>query len=419
MEALVLHTSNLLVRSVLRLWMSDRRNQRDRSRPLSELVNVRLSDDFQRRKFSREMEAMTDAVAQRLLSLCRQEFPGLSEGDRNAALAEVVRAFEIADLSDDALFAVDADATKLARQLRRSLPSAARNAGLGEAASSFYDIVLDECCVCYVQLVVHLAPFTARASAELLGRLSTLTDQVAHALQRLPARTLLAPSGTSLDGEFQNRYLQFASEALDYIELFGVDVQRFRPRTTLSVAYISLSVSANLQRPAFRDRLNGTAWSRSGAPSAGTMRVEQALAASTRMIILGGAGSGKSTLLRWLAINSARGTFHDDLKELNNRIPFLIKLRSYTGRRLPKPEEFLDEYASPLAALMPKGFAHRQLEAGRSLLLVDGVDELTNRERNGVRDWLESLMLAFPGNRIIVTSRPTGALPSFNRVDLA
>ena len=67
MEALVLHTSNLLVRSVLRLWMSDRRNQRDRSRPLSELVNVRLSDDFQRRKFSREMEAMTDAVAQRLL----------------------------------------------------------------------------------------------------------------------------------------------------------------------------------------------------------------------------------------------------------------------------------------------------------------------------------------------------------------
>ena len=58
MEALVLHTSNLLVRSVLRLWMSDRRNQRDRSRPLSELVNVRLSDDFQRRKFSREMEAM-------------------------------------------------------------------------------------------------------------------------------------------------------------------------------------------------------------------------------------------------------------------------------------------------------------------------------------------------------------------------
>lgn len=415
MEALVLHTCNVLVRSVFKLWLSDRRNQHDRTRPLSELLNLRLTDDFQRRKFSREMEAMTDAVAQRLLPLCRQEFAGLDEADRNAALAEVVKAFENADLSDDALFAVDVDAAKLARQLRRSLPNAAQTAGLGEAASSFYDIVLDECCVCYIQLIVHLAPFSARASAELLGRLSSLTDQVAQALQRLPARTLLAPSGMAFDGDFQNRYLQFVSEAFDYTELFGVDVQRFRLRTTLSVAYISLSVSANLQRPAFRDRLNDSEWSRSGVPSVGTMRVEQALASSARMIILGDAGSGKSTLLRWLAINAARGTFNDDLKKFNNFMPFLIKLRSYAGRRLPKPEEFLDEYASPLAALMPKGFAHRQLEAGRSLLLIDGVDELANRERNGVRDWLESLMLAFPGNQMIVTSRPAGAPASLVR----
>lgn len=38
MEALVLNTYNVLVRSVFKLWLSDRRDQHDRTSPLSELL---------------------------------------------------------------------------------------------------------------------------------------------------------------------------------------------------------------------------------------------------------------------------------------------------------------------------------------------------------------------------------------------
>ncbi|SHN39165.1 NACHT domain-containing protein [Cryptosporangium aurantiacum] len=380
---------------------------------LSELVNVRFGDDFRRRRFSREVEAMADAVAQRLLPLCRQELSGLDVGERNAALSAVAASFEATDLSDASLFAIDVDAMKLAQRLRAHLPNATESARLSEAGSRFYDVVLDECCACYVELIVHLPPFTARATTEVLGRMSRLAEQVDVALQRLPARTLLAPHGTAHDEEFRLRYLRLVSETLDEMELFGVDIRSYRPRTTLSVAYISLSVTTRvLGRRIDRTRPYDSAQWRAGAaasPRDTTVRVEQALGSATRILVRGDAGSGKSTLLKWLAINSARGTFSGDLAQLNGHTPFLIKLRSYAGRSLPKPEEFLDDLADPLAALMPEGFAHRRLAAGTALVLVDGIDELPADERRRVRDWLRKLVRTFPDSHIVVTSRPAAA----------
>ncbi|MFD0486407.1 NACHT domain-containing protein [Saccharopolyspora spinosporotrichia] len=56
-----------------------------------------------------------------------------------------------------------------------------------------------------------------------------------------------------------------------------------------------------------------------------------------------------------------------------------------------------------------EGWTHRQLLAGRALLLVDGVDELTDGERPKVRRWLGRLLRSYPRTRIVVTSRPAAA----------
>ncbi|GAA3398229.1 NACHT domain-containing protein [Cryptosporangium minutisporangium] len=380
-------------------------------------MNVRLGDDFRRRRFNREVEAMADAVAQRLLPLWSQELGDLDVGERRAALDAVAAGFEATDLSDASLFAMDVDAKNLAQRLRARLPDATERAGLSAAGSKFHDVVLDECCACYVELVVHLPPFTARATAEALGRMSRLADQVNLALQRLPARTLTAPHGTAHDEEFRLRYLRLVSATLDDMELFGVDIRSYRPTTTLSVAYISLSATTRmLGRRTGRTRPYDSAqWLADAAapPRDTTVRIEQALGSSRRILVRGDAGSGKSTLLKWLAINSARGTFSADLAHLNGHTPFLIKLRSYAGRQMPKPEEFLDDLADPLTALMPAGFAHRRMESGTALVLVDGIDELPADERRRVRDWLRKLVSSFPDSHIVATSRPAAAAASW------
>jgi hypothetical protein len=415
MEPVVLRVGTAVVSSAVKSWLTNRRGAAERDRSLAELVQTRVGVGFPRRRFDREIEGLVDVVSQRLELLCRQEIVGLTEGERLAALAEVASAFELADLTDADLFQVDVDASKLARRLRAHMPDAPERAGLGEAATWFYRRVLDECCVYYIRLVVHLTPFAARASAELLGRISGLSEQLERVLNRLPAATLMAPEGTGSDTAFRSRYLRLVSETLDDIELFGLDTRSYHPRTTLSVAYVSLTVRRRHSGPDVAERADEMlSWRADSVRSQdGAVRIERVLATASRILIRGEAGSGKSTLLRWLAVNAARGVFRGELVSLNGHVPFLIKLRSYAGRRLPAPEEFLDGTAQPLRALMPSGYVHRQLASGRALVLVDGVDELAVDERAAVRTWLVNLLRAFPDIRLVLTSRPAGAVETW------
>ncbi|WP_242902229.1 NACHT domain-containing protein [Actinomadura terrae] len=391
-------------------WMASRSSRDAAGKDLVELIKTGFPDEIKRRRVHRQFEGIADAVAERLMTFADHEFPGLTDGDRAAALHEVTRTIEAADLSDEAFFAADADPVKLARSLRSRLSSREAELELGEAGARLYEIVLDECCDCLARILIHLPQFGARASVETLERLTGLSDQIGAVLSRLPVRSLTAPEGETDDQEFTRRYLASISENLDTLELFGVRFERFaRPQTTLSVAYISLNVSDDSapRRPRRPQAVPVSEWREDSGM--GSVRVEQALGENELMLVRGEAGGGKSTLLRWLAVTAARGAFTGPLTGWNGSVPFVIKLRSHAGGPLPRPEEFLDHVAGNLAGIMPRGWVHRRLLSGRAVLLVDGVDEVADARRQAVRVWLRNLLGAFRGIRVVVTSRPAAA----------
>ncbi|MEV5708873.1 NACHT domain-containing protein [Actinoallomurus sp. NPDC052274] len=417
LEAVAVAVGKALGHHLAQTWLTGWSAERERTRDLVDLMRTRFPDRIVRRRFERQIDDIADQVAERLLTLCGHEYGGLRENDKAAALAEVAQTFADADLSDRALLATDLDATRLAAHVRAGLPRRALDGQLGEAGARLYDVVLDECCDCFARIVQQLPQFGPRASTETLARLTAVADQVSLLLARLPVRTLDAPEGTATDEAFRRRYLEHVSTTLDVLELFGVRVERYRPRTTLSVAYISLSVSTD-EDPAEHGRARPSAarplpideWRGDEAQATeATLRVETALGRAPLTLIRGEAGSGKSTLLRWLAISAARGTFTGDLADWNGCVPFLVKLRSHTAGSLPSPERLLEGVADPIAGLMPAGWAHRVLGSGRALLMIDGVDELPGARRRAVRPWLGGLLAAYPGLRVIVTSRPAAA----------
>jgi hypothetical protein len=404
LEVAVAAAGRTVAKRAGREWLAARAAATDRDKDLTELIRVSFPDRFARRKLERQLEDIADSVERRLTPLIEQEYGGLAGNDRVAVLSEVELALERADLSDKALFAADADPVKLARRVRSALP--APSGQLGEAGARLYDVVLDECCDCLVRIVLGLPEFTPRALAETLSRLSGLGDQIAVALDRLPARSLDAPSGTQDDTEFERRYLEHLGRTCDQIELLGLRVDNFRPRATLSVAYISLTVTAEDRVQAGTGPLKMAALTADRERAPATARAEEMLARSPRTLLRGQAGSGKSTLLGWIAVTAARGAFTGDLSDWNGRIPFLVKLRSWSEGALPRPEDFV---TGPLAGLTPAGWAHRVLDAGRGLLLVDGVDEVPQGRRETLRNWLHDLLDVYPRVRTIVTSRPAAA----------
>ncbi|MEU1197340.1 NACHT domain-containing protein [Streptomyces sp. NPDC005813] len=175
--------------------------------------------------------------------------------------------------------------------------------------------------------------------------------------------------------------------------------------------------AASHRRPADTDTRGARAVPAPAKTEAGRRHLErfdsrpadQALAAHERVLLRGVAGSGKTTLVQWLAVSAARSAPEGPMSYLHERVPFVLPLRTLTrhGERLPVPDRFLEATGCPLAAGQPDGWADRVLGSRRGLVLVDGIDEVPDSERERTRVWLSDLISAYPGNRWLVTSRPS------------
>ena len=139
--------------------------------------------------------------------------------------------------------------------------------------------------------------------------------------------------------------------------------------------------------------------------------VHELLTASRRkVVLLGEPGSGKTTLMRYLAIKVARGESEDfGLAVDENWLPILVYLRDWAKNPERSLIEQLEDFAkSTLEIELPEGFFQHWL-AGRSLVLLDGLDEvIDDATRSRLVDKLECALEEKAHNAVILTSRPWG-----------
>ncbi|MFG3260490.1 NACHT domain-containing protein [Streptomyces sp. NPDC048172] len=292
------------------------------------------------------------------------------------ALAEALHS--LGDLDMDDAQAVRLGADGLAALL-------ARPDGLSEAAEAYFRPLLHTACVHILHFFTQRSTFVAR----------TLVEQT-RTLEQLVATTdLLAariPSQTAGDARFEQRYADHIARKHGELTIYGLDLRHAR-EWRLDSAYVSLEATANGD----------------GEGLTAPIPAERALSGQERVLLRGGAGSGKTTLVQWLAVTTARQTYDAaHLSHLVGRVPFVLPLRRVVrDRLLPTPDRFLDAVRSSVTGEQPDGWAARVLRAGRGLLLVDGIDEIPEREREAVRRWMRELMADYPDNLWLVTARPS------------
>ncbi|WP_260478569.1 NACHT domain-containing protein [Kibdelosporangium aridum] len=384
-------------------WLRHRQARKERSASLIELAAAELSDPLQIHKLNHLVQNIGLQVAEHLSQTITQRFGALPDYEIQAALDAATDALDAAELSDDVLFATDANPDRLARYVRDRSPDQIRSAGLSAEAIPVYQLALDQACRLLVQVLRHLPAFPARALAEILTRMSNQSAQLEELLARIPRTGLHTPSAADRDGAFKATYLEYLSVYLDRLELLGLSA-REQPRLALSTAYLSMTVSDN--RPRSQPDLPERNWFGQPVDRCGTTRAEAAISTATRTLVRGEAGSGKTTLLDWLAVSAARSGFTAQLEQWNGCVPFPIRLRSFAGGPLPSPEQFVAHSCPMRAAEMPEGWVHRRLLDGTGLILVDGVDEVPANRRHDVHAWLRDLVVTFPDARVVVTARP-------------
>lgn len=131
--------------------------------------------------------------------------------------------------------------------------------------------------------------------------------------------------------------------------------------------------------------------------------VESILAVSNYIVICGTAGIGKSTLMKHLFLDTISN---------GSRIPLFVELRNFNQH-----EGNLFNYLLDTLNRHGTGFMNKHLEyalkKGLFLIMLDGFDEVSKEARRAVLAEISILCDKYPGNALIISSRPDETLATF------
>ncbi|MGV9453664.1 NACHT domain-containing protein [Streptomyces sp. NPDC003635] len=132
------------------------------------------------------------------------------------------------------------------------------------------------------------------------------------------------------------------------------------------------------------------------------------------LVIVGPPGSGKTTLLKHVAITMAIWKRAARSAIGSQKIPVLIELRHHKDKFAdrdwaPLLPDIIRSSIGDLQRREPPNWIEAQLEKGRMIVMLDGLDEVATGEvRLNVSDWVERQRVTYPDVDFIVTSRPFG-----------
>jgi hypothetical protein len=347
----------------------------DRPVRISSLVSFKGE---QRTLTERDLSNLAEELVERAVQAAgSHEAPG---AETRQELAEAVTAalHSMGDLDMDDVQAVRLGPEGLARRL-------ARPDGLSATAEAYFGPLMHTACL-------HILNFFSRRSTFIPRTLVEQTRQLDRIITTQDLLLSRVPSLSAEDTRFEQQYAEHIARKHGELTIYGLDLRHAR-EWRLDSAYISLEATQE-----------------AGGELRTTMSLpaDRALHGQEKVLLRGAAGSGKTTLVQWLAVTAARQTYDEHLTHLIGRVPFLLPLRRVVREGLPPtPDRFLHAARSALAGGQPTGWAHRVLRAGRGLLLIDGIDEIPDEQREETRRWMRELLGDFPGNLWLVTSRPS------------
>lgn len=228
--------------------------------------------------------------------------------------------------------------------------------------------------------------------------------QLGETFSKLIERTIdvLGSIGVSYlkESSFLVKYKQFLSSQHRFLKIIGFS----DPRMTLPAieeVFISLRVSPHDQSGdrALRESTE--------------IPFEEAAKQLKRMIILGNPGAGKTTVLSYVVMQFVNKTMRSKLGIKEQLLPIFVPLRRVKKRNA----DLLTNVQTPdnqilsdsILPLIPKGYLEKKLRQGKCIVLLDGLDEVSDQDMHrSVSEQINAFVEAYPKNRFILTCRSAG-----------
>ena len=293
------------------------------------------------------------------------------------------------------------------------------NWGRERLAWAAYSVVLWVRSQTIGDLMLHAPDFFSWRSGVFEFELPRDPEDRADALAHL---RLFAPA--TLD-ELRQHYCEYIVRTCQWLDFRGLLQLRNVVRLPLDEVFVPLQATTGSEyplRPEFisspptSERPDAVAWRMMERRRIERrVTLNEAIRQHRLLVVLGDPGSGKSTLLRYLALTFAQGEprVKDQIGIDEDRLPILVPLSAFAEARKRRSTlplaEFLPHYFSGQGLPDFSPVFEDVLHSGHALILLDGLDEmLTYDDRTSVARAVVEFANAYPGCRVIVTSRIAG-----------
>jgi predicted NACHT family NTPase len=126
----------------------------------------------------------------------------------------------------------------------------------------------------------------------------------------------------------------------------------------------------------------------------------EAVELHNKLMILGKPGAGKTTFLKWLALQCNGGKFNQ------NRVPLFVTLKEFAETKgQPDLLSFIAKQLTECGIENGSVVGSKILQAGRSIVLLDGLDEVRTQDQDRVLKTICKTSEQFDGNQFVITCR--------------
>jgi predicted NACHT family NTPase len=144
-----------------------------------------------------------------------------------------------------------------------------------------------------------------------------------------------------------------------------------------------------------------------------------------RLMILGKPGVGKTIFLQWLAVRCNEGEVYEDSAKqtLRERVPFFITLKEFAETEgQPRLQDFMIQQLTQCGVEHGEKVGSMLLESGRSLLLLDGLDQVPAPDYDRITNTIRHTAEQFDRNQFVITCRmgsKENYLKGFTEIEVA
>jgi hypothetical protein len=244
------------------------------------------------------------------------------------------------------------------------------------------------------ELSLLVAGFTGKVFGDLQSR---WVKRAADAVDRWLLRRM---------SRFERDYRAYVASRHRFVDLKGL-ATRGDYAPALNEVFVDVSLGARPAHEVQHEALAGAV--RAPEPSGRRRSIWDFLDGSRGacVAVVGAPGTGKTTLLKHVALSLSLG------RRAGRPVPVMLLLRDHAAAITADPSLTLHQVISSslrrLQVEEPTGWFAQQLQNGRCVVLLDGLDEVASEsDRRAVSRWVEEQVEQYEANDFVLTSRPHG-----------